>query len=387
VREWEIDRSEWRLLPSERVLWYGRPVPGIARDGRWRIGPALGFAFAVIFALFAGLLHVAQIPGAQQVATTAALAALFGVSVTIAPRYLLDPCEYLVTDRRVLWRRGRFKRSIDRAGITYARIRWHRGAPGIGHLELVRAVPFGPLARRQRLVFHDVRAPDAVFALIRGAEEPEHAGDNDVSLIERLDPGEEVVWGGHPEGWLIGWREVATSLVGAGAVALAIHYGYVALGVLLGLEDVGLAVRSWTWVLLFLAVVTTWCVIMAIGVGLAWHGLWRSRALGRETEYLLTDARLLIRRGRTELSVDRRRIVDLADTRAARGLHHVFLVLDAPESRALADSGALGKLTPARDAVPPVLYELRDVQALRDLILGGGGRPSRPTLPPVRDAA
>ena len=380
----EVPRSEWRLLPFERVLWYGRPASGVPRARRWTFGPALLFALALVFALFAGLIAVADLPGARQMGSLGAILALFGVAVLIAPRYLHDTCEYLITDRRVIWRRGRMSRYIDRNGITYGRMRWHRSVAGVGHLELVRAVPFGPLARRQRILLADVREPDRVFALIRGVPPGPNAGDNHVPLIERLDPNEEVLWGGHPEGLLLGWREVLTTIGGLVVVGIGLWYGYNTGGILLGLEDIGLTVRSWTWVLFFLSVGTTWAVITTIGVGLVWYGLLRARRLGQETEYVLTDQRLLIRRGPTELSVDRRRIVDVADTKAVRGLHHLFLVLDAPESRALADSGALRYLAPARESVPPVLFELRDVEKLKDLILD---RRSSPSHPPVRDAA
>ncbi len=385
VTQPEVDRADWRLLPSERVLWYGRPAAGVPRARRWTIGPALLFALAVVFGLFAALLTVAGLAGIQQTASLSAILALFGVSVAVAPRYLHDPCEYLITDRRVVWKRGRLQRTMDRTGVTFARIRWHRSAPGVGHLDLVRAVPFGPLARRQRIVLADLREPDRVFALVRGVSPGANTGDNQVPLIERLDPGEEVLWGGHPEGWLLGWREVLTALGGVAVIGLGLGYGHRTAGILLGLEVVGLQVRSWTWVLFFLSVLITWIVITAVGAGLLWFGLWRARRLGRETEYVLTGCRLLIRRGPVELSVDRRRIVDVADTKAAGGLHHLFLVLDAPESRALADSGALRHLAPARESVPPVLFELRDVENLKALILDR--RSSSPSLPPVRDAA
>ena len=152
----EIDRSSWRLLPSEKVLWHGRPTLGVSRDRRWTLIPLLFFTFAVVTLLFAALLMVADIPGYTNTALIACYLAIAGIGFLLAPRYLLDPCEFMVTDKRVIWRRGRMTRNIERSGITYARIRWHRGAAGVGHLELVRAVPFGPLARRQVLHFHDV---------------------------------------------------------------------------------------------------------------------------------------------------------------------------------------------------------------------------------------
>ncbi|MET0286303.1 MAG: hypothetical protein ABW352_17620, partial [Polyangiales bacterium] len=113
----------------------------------------------------------------------------------------------------------------------------------------------------------------------------------------------------------------------------------------------------------------SWSVICAIGSWLIWRGLIYARALSRETEYVLTTRRVLIRRGRTELSLDRRAIVDVAVVPVSRGCRNLFLILDAPGSRALSDSGAMLPLGPARDLVPPVLYELRDAERVCALIL------------------
>src|SRR4029077_10201812 len=87
------------------------------------------------------------------------------------------------------------------------------------------------------------------------------------------------------------------------------------------------------------------------------------------TEYVLTDSRLLIRRGRTELSVDRRRIVDVAELPSTGGSRNLHLILDAPDARALEDSGALGLLSPPRATVPPVLYEVMELDLVRKLLL------------------
>ena len=376
-----LERDRFRLLPSERVLWHGTPTAGVPRDQIYRLGPALLGTLAAVFMLFAGLFAVADLPGAQQSALGACYLAVMAAALHLSPLFLRDSCEYVVTDRRILWARGKLRRSIDRDAVTFARIRWHRSEPRVGHLELVRAVPFGPLARRQRLVLHDLAAPDTLLALIRGADPAEHGGASDVPLIDRLDPDEVVLWGGHPEGWLVGVREVATALLGLGVVAAALRYGVVVLAVLLGLEDVGFSVRSWAWMLLFFATGITWSMMISIGIGLVWHGFGRARAMGHATEYLLTNRRILIRRGGVELSVDRHRIVDVAETSAGGGLRNLFLVLDAPESRALADSGALSTWMPPRDAVAPILYELRDADLLKRLLFE---RDSRPT---IRDAA
>ncbi|HJL18051.1 MAG TPA: hypothetical protein RMH99_20475 [Sandaracinaceae bacterium LLY-WYZ-13_1] len=372
-----VERA-FRLLPSERVLWDGRPQRGVPRDARWRWIPALMLTIATIAGLFSALLVRVELPGATQVAMIGLYLTLTAAAVWFAPSFLLDPCRFVVTDRRVLWKRGKIRRSIDRHAITYARIRWHRSVPTVGHLELVRAVPFGPLARKQRLLLHDLKAPDEVLAIIRGADPCAHGGDHTTPLTDRLDPGEEVVWGAAPEGPGIDWRDVATTLGGVLVLVVGLPTGLRSAVVLAELEELGLPVVSGTWFLLFAAMALTATLILAVGIGLVWHGVWRARAMGHDTEYVLTDRRLMIRRGRTELSLDRGRIVDVAETPGWRGLTNLYLVLDGPEARALADSGALSVVAPSRDGVPPVLYELRDPGDLRSLL---SRRDSRPSLP------
>ncbi len=359
----------WRLLPSERVLWHGKPARGVSRDPVFWLGATLLAAFAAICGLFCALLWVTELPGARQTGLMAVYLTVLSLGVALAPRVLHDECEYVVTDRRVLWRRGPVQRWIDRHAISYARILWNRDTPGVGHLELVRAAPFGPLSRKQRLMLLNVVAPDRVFACIRGVAPADNLGDPEVPLAERLDRDERVLWGGGPQGWLLGWRDLLTAVAGVSVLWIAASYGTQAFGIVLGLEQLGLQVRSWTWLLLFLATALSFSVLLSVGAWLAWHGIWRARAMGRDTEYIVTNLRVLIRRGRTELSLDRRSIVDVAVVPVSDGCRHLFLILDAPEARALSDSGAMTPLTPARDLVPPVLYELRDADGVCKLLL------------------
>jgi hypothetical protein len=155
---------------------------------------------------------------------------------------------------------------------------------------------------------------------------------------------------------------------------------------LLGLEHVGLSVRSPTWLMLFLAIAISGSVMFISGAALLWHGVWGARDGGVQTEYLLTDSRLLIRRGLIELSVDRRRIVDIAELPSTAGSHNLHLILDAPDARALADNGALGLLSPPRATVPPVLYEVSDLEILRELLSSRRRTTTPPTAPLDRAA-
>jgi hypothetical protein len=364
-----FDRSAWRLLPSEEVIWEGAPA-AVPRERMWVVLPLFFGAVSLVSLLFSRLLVVAELPGTNNAVAVASLLAACAIASLAAPRWLFGDLAYLVTDKRVLVRRGRFVRSMERRKLTYARILWHRSVPVVGHLELVVAVPFGPLARRLRLVLRDVREPDRLLALVRDERPSEAVGDRTVPLADRLDEDELVEWGGHPQGWHLGWREIATTALGLLVTGVGVAYGYRNVGILLDLEGLGLAVRSSAWAMLFSAVFISWVCILAIGLGLVWHGVIRARRLGADTEYLLTDRRVLIRRGATELSVERSRVVEVAAQPAPGGLSHLFLVLDAPQSRALEDSGALRPILPARDAVPPVLFELADPEGVRRRILG-----------------
>ena len=366
----------WRLLPSERVLWQGRPKIGISRDRRWTVIPLLFAIFALVVGLFAGLLAIADLPGTRSMAFLAFYLFVTAVAVRTWPRFYLDPCEYMVTDRQVIWRRGSVRHVMDCRAITYARIHWHRSEPGVGHLELVRAVPFGPLARKQRLMLHDVEAPDRVFALIRQVEPGEHAGFGDVGLTDRLDADEVVIWGDGPAGMRLGAAEGMTALWGGLALAAGGLYLYRTGSILTALEGIGLPVRSVTWVLLFLSIAISATTILGVGAVLVWKGTFGARAEGSSTEYVLTQKRLLIRRGRTELSVDRERIVDVARVPVRSGLSNLVLILDGPNGRALDDNGALSVFsTPSRSLVPPVLYEVQDPQYVCRLLLKPPGRP------------
>jgi hypothetical protein len=282
-----VNRAEWRLYPSERVLWQGRAQPGVPPERMWRIGPALAMGLAVVAGLFGALVALAGLPGARELFTVVGYMTLFAAALALIPRAVLGGGEYMVTDRRILWARGRLRRSMDRDAVTYGRIEWHRSAAGIGSLELVRAVPFGPLARKQRLVLSDIPAPDAVYAIVRGVSPSPHAGDPDVALIERLDPEERVIWGGRPEGWLLGWPEMGAAFAGAVVTVIGMLRGHGLAQVIIGLEeDAVLPFGSWEWLLLFSASAIAWSIMITIGggcFGTAWAG--QGAWAGRPTTY------------------------------------------------------------------------------------------------------
>jgi hypothetical protein len=340
----------------------------------------LFFALSLVAALFAGLLSLVGIAAVRSTAFLSFYLFMTGASLVVMPHVLLNGCRYAITDRHVIWMRGQMRRVIERRAITYGRIRWHRSIAGVGTLELVRAAPFGPFTRQQRVVLHDIEAPDRLYALIRGECPSEFAGYCDVPLTERLDEGEHVLWGAAPLGLRLGSAELLTAALGAVVLVAGAIYCDRSSSIIMGFERSGLPVRSAIWLLLFLAIAITASVLLTVGGVLLWKGLWGARALGSHTEYILTDTRVLIRRGRTELSIDRRRIVDVAEQPSYGDLRDLFLILDGPRATALNDSGALGWLRPPRSIVAPVLYEVRDRDRFRQLLLGE-------KQPPMRDAA
>ncbi len=366
-----VDRRAWRLLPSEQVLWSGRPRPHVPLDAHWRVGSALLGLLALVSFLFALLLRIGGLSGVRGALLVSGYFTLLAIGAAWGPRWWREKLRFVATDRRVSWRWGRLRRQIQLETMSYARIHWHATVPEVGHLELVCAVPFGPLARRQRLLLPDVQRPDAVLARLQGLRPAPHGADLDLPLVERISPEERLSWAGGPSGSVLGWRELLTGGLGLLVLSGALAYGHRIGALLAQLEEHGLLVRSWAWSLLFVAGAVTWSVMTAVGGGLLWYGWWRSRRLGTCTEYVVTDRRVLVRRGRVELALNRNRIVDVASIRSRSGAEHLFLVLDGPGSRALATSGALDSHLPARGAVPPVFFGVRDGARARAALLEG----------------
>ena len=73
-----------------------------------------------------------------------------------------------------------------------------------------------------------------------------------------------------------------------------------------------------------------------------------------------------MRRKREELSLDRARIAYVIDA-PTRKLHDVFLVLDGPQARAMAPSGAFG--TEERDdSLRPVFAAIADAETVGEIL-------------------
>jgi hypothetical protein len=306
----------------------------------------------------------------------AAWMATLALAFAFVPRWWQAELEFIVTDRHVVICRGRLRRSIEIRQISYARIHWSRRLPGIGDLELVRAVPTGALRRRLSVVLHGLIAPDRVWAIMRGVTPTAPGGDGHRLLAQRLDEGERVLWSAHP---LASWRAwVPTSarsmgsillavLIGASAKIVASHAVHALRAVVAG----GWAPGSPLFVALALSLSLVIVLLVSSSVGLLYAVVIRPARLAAHTRYLITDRRVLIQRGDEELHLDRSRIVDVIAAPADGGSHDVFLVLDGPRARAVAASGAFGE--DRGSGLQPVLRRVADAEAVQRILQDARG--------------
>jgi hypothetical protein len=372
-------------LFGETILWSGAPkdasVSPIARVVMAVSGgvAAVSLAFAVVLLT---ALHVAA-PG---LILFAGWCSALGLLAYTAPKLWRTGVQYAVTDKHIIWRRGPIRRSIDRDSISYALIRWSPTTVGVGDLVLVRAVPTGALRRTLSLTLSDVVAPDRVWAIARGITPSAPLGDGARPLPQRLDEGERVVWSGTPV--LAPWtsRRVVTASIALG-VALAAGRSAERVIPTLGRLAHLHALPGWSFGLFVGAVVVSVLFAAAVAGGVGYVACFRPTRLARATRYLVTNHRVLIRRGREELSLDRAHIADviasptrkpLRDGTVATGpgssLVDLFLVLDGPHARAFASSGAFRE--GEGDGLLPVLSAIEDSETvdaiLRKAVLGDG---------------
>lgn len=282
------------------------------------------------------------------------------------PLWFRASARYSVTERHVIWQRGRLRRTIDRDSISYAVIRWNPRAPGVGDLVLVRAVPTGALRRTLSITFADVETPDRLWAIVRGLTPSAPLGDGSRALAQRLDDGERVLWTASPRASRWTNRRLASalgaSIVAASSVLMLSRSAPpvarvlrqhilppVTSGLLVG--GVGLAV---------LLLATVACFI-------GYAAVIRPVLLARKTRYFVTDRRVLIRRGFEELHLDRQRIayVITAPWRFGGTRRDLFLVLDGPQARAFSPSGAFGG---GDERLVPMFAAIEDADTASELL-------------------
>ncbi|AKT44132.1 hypothetical protein [Chondromyces crocatus] len=358
-------------LFNEPVLWKGRPkvidVPATYRSASivCAVTSAIGTASAIVVAT---ALHARP----TQLLLFSAWMATLAVAARALPRWWRSELEYTLTAHHIVTQRGRMRRSIERRSISYARIHWSPKHPGVGDLELVRAVPTGALRRRLSITLPGIIAPDRVWAILRGVTPSAPAGDGHRLLAQRLDDGERVLWSGHPDG---GWRRwLPRGIRGVISVAMGLMFFVTGAGtaaqsvrILRLVVRAGVHPESLTFMSLVAALALTIVLLTAAGVATLYATVVRPARLDRETRYLITDLRVLIQRGDEELHLDRTRIIDVIDAPGPGGVRDVFLVLDGPRARAVAASGAFGE--PPGLGLQPVLHAVTDVESVRQALL------------------
>ena len=352
--------------PIKRV-WQPRAVPPPILG---RIAASMIGALAAITTCFAIAVGRALHVPIGSMLFLAAWLSLLAIGAYHGPSWWRREIQAVLTGRHVIWRRGRLKRSIDRRTISYARIHWHRSVPGVGDLELVRAVPSGALRRTLSITFPDLSAPDAVWAEIRGVDVSDALGDGARPLGQRLDPTERLLWTEKPrtdERWDgQRWINLAIALVATAGAVRALVGGVHGIRVVL---RAGLAPVSATFGALVLAIAITVVFVLGTAVIAGYHALLRPARLNHATRYLVTDRRVLIQRGQQELHLDRDRIVDVIDAPKDGGVHDFFLVLGGKNAHAHALAGAFGERAErVRGELLPVLRSVQDGDGVRAIL-------------------
>jgi hypothetical protein len=360
-------------LFGEPVLWSGTPktvvVPGIYRGAAVVCG--VTSAITTTSAVVVASALEARPDG---LLAFAAWMATLGFALWFGPKHWLSGLAFLVTDRHIIVRRGKWRRFMDRGAVSFARIRWHKKLPGIGDLELVRAVPTGALRRRLTIVMHGLVAPDRVWAIIRGVTPAAPAGDGHRLLAQRLDEGERVLWSAHPETTWRAWVPGNPRQVGSIAIALVLAAAAVATArqavhALRTVASAGMNPETPTFIALAASLSLAIVLLAAGAIAILYDVVVRPARLLAATRYLITNRRVLIQQGDEELHLDRSHIVDVIDAPSKGGLRDVFLVLDGPHARALAAGGAFGEAP--QQGLQPVLRRVEDVDAVRQILLEG----------------
>lgn len=357
-------------LFGEQVLWSGQPkaiiVPWLYRGGAVVCGvtSAIATTSAVVVAT------ALQAPPGGLLAFAAWMATL-AFALGFGPKWWLSSLEFIVTDKHIIVRRGKYRRFIDRHAVSFARVRWHKKQPGIGDLELVRAVPTGALRRRLTIVLHGLVAPDRVWAIIRGVTPTAPAGDGHRLLAQRLDEGERVLWSAHPETTWRSWVPADARTVGSIGIAMvlaaaAISTGRHAVHALRTVASAGLDPESPAFIALAASLSLAIVLLTGGALGILYTVIVRPARMLGATRYLITDRRVLIQQDNEELHLDRSHIVDMIDAPSMGGMRDVFLVLDGPHARALAAGGAFGE---AQQGLQPVLRRIEDVDAIRSILM------------------
>lgn len=353
-------------LYDEQIAWTGGPkvltVPRV-----WKVVAIASTTVAIVALAFAIVVGTGLRLPVGGLLIFSAWCAGIATAAWRLPLWFRATVKYSVTEKHVIWQRGRLRRTIERDAISYAVIRWNPKVPGVGDLVLERAVPTGALRRTLSITFADVETPDRLWAIVRGLTPSAPLGDGSRPLAQRLDDGERVLWTASPRASRWTNRRIATA-IGASVVGAAA-------GLMLARAEPPVArvlrqhvLPPVTSGLLVGGVALAVLLLASVACFIGWASIVRPVLLAKKTRYFVTDRRVLIRRGLEELHLDRQRIayVITAPWRDGGTRRDLFLVLDGPQARAFSPSGAFGGADEER--LVPMFAAIEDADTASELL-------------------
>lgn len=358
-------------LYGETIVWEGGPK-ATSVPLPFKIVTVVSAVTSLVALSFAVVVARGLSQSAAGLVLFSAWCATLALGAWRLPLWFQASVRYVVTDKHVIWRRGRLRRTMDRSAISYAVIRWNPRVAGVGDLVLERAVPTGALRRTLRLTFSNVEAPDRLWAVVRGVTPGAPLGDGSRPLAQRLDEGERVLWTASPHASRWTTRRMGTAA--AAGATLGAFGALVALALPPLVRVLRLHALAPALEVLFVGGVALAALLLAVvAIGIGYVSIVRPIRLAKVTRYFVTDRRVLIRRGTEELHLDRRHIAYVI-TAPRRSLvqgrdaarRDLFLVLDGPQARAFSPSGAFGG--PDEERLVPMFSAIDDADTATELL-------------------
>lgn len=351
---------------NETIAWSGRPKVLSVPLG-FKVVAVVSTIMAVVALAFAVVVAAGLGRPVGGMLLFSGWAATIALGAWRLPLWFRASVHYVVTDKHVIWRRGLLRRSIERDAISYAVIRWNKRVPGVGDLVLERVVPTGALRRTLSITFADVETPDRLWAIVRGLTPSAPLGDGNRALAQRLDDGERVLWTGAPNASRWTPRRIATTFGATAVLASA------ALMMSRSVPPIAKVLRQHilspvTSFVLVGGVALSALLLVSVAFYIGYAAVVRPVLLARKTRYFVTDRRVLIRRGREELHLDRERIAYVITAPWRDGTRRdLFLVLDGPKARAFSPSGAFGQGEDEQRLVP-MFAAIEDADAASEVL-------------------
>jgi hypothetical protein len=351
-------------LFGEQIIWSGGPKD-LTVPLPFKIVAVVATTVSIVSLAFAIVVSTGLKQPIGGLVLLSAWCASIAVGAWRLPLWFRASARYVITEKHVIWQRGRLRRSIESSAISYAIIRWT--SDGIGDLVLERAVPTGALRRTLSLTLADVETPDRLWAIVRGLTPGAPLGDGSRPLAQRLDDGERVLWSAFPQASRWTYRRAFTALGSTMIAGAVVHM------LAKAVPPVARVLRQhslppMTAALLAFGVALAVLLLASVAVWVGYAALIRPVLVARKTRYFVTDRRVLIRRGTEELHLDRERIayVITAPWREGHARRDLFLVLDGKGARAFSPSGAFGGND--ADRLVPMFAAIEDADTATELL-------------------